>query len=119
MTEVKHCIGCGVLGKYSNDLCDKCHRADEKIHQEDETSVDMVNSPPHYQSEDGLECIDAIVAALGLEGAVAYCRGNVIKYSWRIKNPNEDMGKASWYANKADELLKRINKNKLYVPDAE
>lgn len=66
---------------------------------------DMVNSPPHYQSENGIECIEAIVAALGKEGAISYCRGNVIKYSWRIKNPNEDMAKAAWYSNKANELL--------------
>jgi len=69
---------------------------------------DMVNSPPHYQSENGIECIDAIIAALGKEGAIAYCRGNVIKYSWRIKNPHEDMAKAAWYSNKANELLNLV-----------
>ena len=28
---------------------------------------DMVNHPPHYQSDNGIECIDAIRAALGRE----------------------------------------------------
>ncbi len=68
--------------------------------------ADMVNHPPHYQSDNGIECIDAIRAALGKEGFIAYCRGNVIKYSWRLKsNPAEDQGKAAWYANKAKEAL--------------
>ena len=38
-------------------------------------AADLVNHPPHYQT-DGIECIDAIRASLGLEGFVAYCRGN-------------------------------------------
>lgn len=72
----------------------------------DSEDVDMVSHPPHYQSDNGIECIDAIRAALGKEGFIAYCRGNVIKYSWRIKaNPAEDQGKAAWYANKAREAL--------------
>ncbi len=68
--------------------------------------VDMVAHPPHYQSDNGIECIDAIRAALGRDGFIAFCRGNVIKYSWRMKsNPAEDQGKAAWYANKAREAL--------------
>ena len=68
--------------------------------------IDMVNHPPHYQSDNGIECIDAIRAALGRDGFIAYCRGNVIKYSWRLKSsPAEDQGKAAWYANKAREAL--------------
>ena len=72
----------------------------------DVPDADMVNHPPHYQSDNGIECIDAIRAALGKDGFVAYCRGNVIKYSWRMKsNPAEDQGKAAWYASKAKEAL--------------
>ena len=41
---------------------------------------DMVNHPPHYQSDNGVECIDAIRAALGRDGFIAYCRGNAMKY---------------------------------------
>lgn len=68
---------------------------------------DDVNHPSHYQSENGIECIDAIVAALGIEGAIAYCRGNVIKYSWRTdkKNGAQDLRKAEWYSRKAAELM--------------
>ena len=68
--------------------------------------ADMINHPPHYQSDNGIECIDAIRAALGKEGFIAYCRGNVIKYQWRLKaNPAEDQGKSVWYANRAREAM--------------
>ena len=64
---------------------------------------DMVNHPTHYQSDNGIECIDAIRAALGREGFVAYCRGNAIKYLWRDKVNNvEDRNKAIWYINRAN-----------------
>jgi len=69
-------------------------------------AADMINHPPHYQSDNGIECIDAIRAALGKEGFIAYCRGNVIKYQWRLKaNPAEDQGKSVWYANRAREAM--------------
>ena len=64
---------------------------------------DMVNHPPHYQSDNGIECIDAIRAALGRDGFIAYCRGNAIKYLWRDKVNNvEDRNKATWYINRAN-----------------
>lgn len=65
---------------------------------------DAVSHPEHYQSENGIECIDAIRASLGLDGFVAYCRGNAIKYSWRSgkkANHAEDLRKAAWYLEKA------------------
>ncbi|MGB3724880.1 MAG: DUF3310 domain-containing protein [Glaciecola sp.] len=68
---------------------------------------DMVNEPPHYKSDSGIECIEAIRAALGREGFIAYCRGSAMKYTWREKfDPVEDMGKAAWYVNKAAEAMK-------------
>lgn len=61
-------------------------------------SQDPVNHPQHYQSEYGLECWQAILAALGGEGYINYCKGNVMKYLWREKNdPLEDAKKAKWY----------------------
>lgn len=63
---------------------------------------DMVNHPPHYQSDNGIECIDAIRAALGRDGFVSYCTGNAIKYLWRDKTDRvEDLRKAVWYLNRA------------------
>jgi hypothetical protein len=73
------------------------------------SSDDMVNHPPHY-TQGGVECIEAIRASLGLEGFVAYCRGNVQKYLWRAEHKGktvEDMKKAAWYLNRAIEELER------------
>ncbi len=70
--------------------------------------VDMVNQPPHYQSEDGLECIDAIRAALGRNGFIAFLRGQIIKYTWRLGKKGdaaEDHAKGMWYGDKLAEVL--------------
>lgn len=70
----------------------------------EDANPDMVNHPPHYQSDNGIECIDAIRAALGRDGFIAYCIGNSMKYQWREKADKlEDMRKASWYLNRAIE----------------
>lgn len=62
-------------------------------------NVDMDNSPPHYNAS-GIECIDALRAALG-EGFEFYLQGNVMKYLWRYryKNGTQDLEKAAWYLN--------------------
>jgi|TARA_R110000824_G_scaffold12806_4_gene55879 hypothetical protein len=67
---------------------------------------DMVNNPPHYNRH-GVECIQAIRATLTDEEFRGYCKGNVLKYTWRenYKNMDEDLRKAQWYLNK---LLKDI-----------
>jgi len=67
--------------------------------------VDMVNSPPHYNHA-GIECIEAIEAALTPEEFRGYCKGNNIKYTWRenYKNKDEDLAKANWYLSR---LLKK------------
>ena len=72
--------------------------------------VDMVNHPPHYQSDSGIECIDAIRAALGSAGFIAYCRGNAMKYVWREKvNAAEDLRKAEFYLDRAAKELEQRN----------
>ena len=65
---------------------------------------DMVNKPPHY-TQGGIECIDAIRAALTPEEFRGFCKGNALKYVWREmhKGGNESMQKAVWYINKATE----------------
>lgn len=75
--------------------------------------VDMVNHPPHYQSDSGIECIDAIRAALGSAGFIAYCRGNAMKYAWREKvNAAEDLRKAAFYIDRAASELEQRNEQK-------
>lgn len=60
----------------------------------------MVESPPHY-NQAGIECIDAIEAALG-DGFEFYLQGNILKYLWRYryKNGVQDLQKAEWYLRK-------------------
>lgn len=56
--------------------------------------------PGHYKTE-GVEAIDAIRAALGHEGFIAYCRGQVIRYLWRLGKKDDalvEIGKAQVYA---------------------
>jgi hypothetical protein len=64
--------------------------------------TDNVNSPSHYQSENGVECIDAIQAALTPEEYRGYLKGNILKYTWRerIKGGKESLQKARWYLNR-------------------
>ena len=65
---------------------------------------DMVNSPPHYQG-DGIECIDAIRAALTPEEFRGYVKGNALKYIWREKHKggDQDLEKAAWYLNRINQ----------------
>lgn len=61
---------------------------------------DSIN-PDHYQ-RDGMECIDAISAAVqNLSGVDAFCTGAAIKYLWRWdeKGGAEDLRKAVWFIN--------------------
>ena len=55
-----------------------------RLRETEQQSDNIVNNPPHYNQGD-IECIDAIQAALGTEGFMAYCRGNIIKYNWRAE----------------------------------
>ena len=63
---------------------------------------DLINSPKHY-TQGPIDCIDAIQAALGPEGFVAYCRGTAIKYAWRAglkDDAAQDLEKGAWYATR-------------------
>lgn len=73
---------------------------------------DPVNHPSHYTAGN-IETIDYIVDVLGVDGAVNYCHGNVIKYTGsrlhNKQNPVQDAEKAVWYLNKMIELMKVKN----------
>lgn len=69
--------------------------------------ADQINHPPHY-NQGGIECIDAIEAALGREGFIAFLRGQVIKYQWRLGHKGDaevEAAKANWYGRRLTELL--------------
>ena len=64
--------------------------------------MEKVNHPEYYQSEDGIECIDAIEA---MDCGKGFCIGNALKYIWRAGKKDsecteEDIEKAIWYLNR-------------------
>lgn len=85
----------------------------EEVLNNDKNS-DPVNHPKHYKSSNGIECIDAIEAAVeGKDGAIAYYLGNAIKYGWRLgkkQNTLEDARKMQWFVNHLVELLEKEGK---------
>ena len=66
---------------------------------------DVVNHPPHY-TDGGIECIEAIEAALTTEEFRGYCKGNNLKYTWRErhKGGTESLKKAQWYLDRLIQL---------------
>lgn len=65
-------------------------------------SNDNVNHPNHY-TQGGIECIDALEAALTSEEFRGYCKGNAMKYCWRMglkDDKIQDAKKAIWYLNR-------------------
>ena len=73
---------------------------------------DPVNHPRHYTTG-SIETIDYIVDVLGIDGAINYCHGNVVKYTGsrlhNKQNPIQDAKKAVWYLNMMIELLGESN----------
>jgi hypothetical protein len=58
-------------------------------------SIDLVNDPPHYKSESGLESIQVIEAF-----DLGFNLGNAVKYILRCNkkgNKIQDLDKAIWY----------------------
>lgn len=75
---------------------------DEEIKEEVKEKEDNVNSPKHYKTDVGFECIECIQLTLSPEEFKGYLLGNAFKYIWRYKmkkNPQEDLKKANWYLN--------------------
>ena len=67
----------------------------------DAAKPEAVNHPDHYNAS-GIECIDAIEAALTPEEFRGFIKGNVLKYVWREKHKagDQDLAKATWYLNR-------------------
>ena len=99
-------------------ICRNCldyeyYEPDESIKQMEIAKIkqlDFVNHPPHYQAC-SIECFDIMYMMFGAEAVYHYCVINAYKYMHRHKNKNghEDLEKAEWYLNKADELEKKSN----------
>ena len=60
---------------------------------------DNVFNPPHY-NQGAIECLDAMLAAFGVEAVKTYAKVNAFKYLWRHEykgTPAEDLAKAMFY----------------------
>ena len=90
--------------------------------QDDKPESDPVNHPDHYQGK--VECIDAIEAALGIDGFIDHCRGTAMKYIYRAGRKNNskrskkkslkgkdttvhDLEKAVWYLQRSIKAIKQ------------
>lgn len=107
------CGGCqGCPGDYGYPELNRCENGaggwceecfDQEIQDTEPKAPDMVNKPPHYTAG-GIECIDAIAAALSShkDPMGAWLTGQVIKYLWRwpLKNGVEDLKKARFYLDR-------------------
>ena len=84
-------------------------KEDRAIKMPESSKPDKVNHPKHY-CKSGLECIDAIRAAVSnLPPFEAVCVANIIKYAWRYKDKNglEDVKKAAKYLQLLQEEMKK------------
>ena len=79
-------------------------------------TVDMVNSPPHYNREGAMETIDEMETLFGTKATFDFCRLNAWKYRARAlaKNGEEDMKKSDWYIRKAAELKTKLRMEGVY-----
>ena len=78
-----------------------------------EKDFEVVNYPPHYISETGIETIDVIDAfTFDLEGREAVYTGNIIKYicRWKKKNGLQDLKKARWYLERLIDYVEKLEK---------
>jgi hypothetical protein len=77
---------------------------------------DPVSHPSHY-TQGGIECIDAIEAAVcnhTADPVGAFLTGQVIKYMWRWPfkvKPLEDLKKAKWYLDRLIQRVEAMNKD--------
>ena len=99
------CPGCADCT--DEELLRRFGAAIEVIHDDDPAKPaadnDPVNHPAHYTAG-GIECIDAIAAALTCQRdpMCAWLTGQVLKYLWRwpLKNGVEDLKKARFYLDR-------------------
>ena len=82
--------------------------------EESSSSVDMVNSPPHYVSG-GIETIDFIKAKLSYKEYLGYLRGNIIKYWSRVGlkgSSLKDVKKAQYYTNEYVSTVEQVEEQR-------
>lgn len=77
-----------------------------KMKKTKQNKQDNVNHPKHYEGHCSIECIDNMRLIFGNQIVADYCMVNAYKYLSRhkYKNGYEDLCKAKWYLDKAEEL---------------
>ena len=70
-----------------------------------------VDHPKHYNIQGRKECIEEMLDEYGVDAVITFCKLNAYKYHYRheLKNGAEDLAKADWYSNKAEELMLRYD----------
>lgn len=74
-------------------------------HYQSESGIECIDadhnnsSPPYYKARDGsdIECFDALKAMLGKERFIGFLQGSAVSYMWRLhdkENPLLDAQKA-------------------------
>lgn len=77
-----------------------------EMKKSEQNKQDNVNHPKHYEGHCSIECIDNMRLIFGNQIVADYCMVNAYKYLSRhkYKNGYEDLCKAKWYLDKAEEL---------------
>lgn len=89
-----------------DEIMDKTMKPTPRAAAAEQAPGEAVNHPSHYQTEDGIECIDAIKACLTPEEFAGFAKGNSLKYLWRAgkkfgkSTTLQDFKKAKWYIEK-------------------
>ena len=90
---------------FNIDIADAMKYSVGKI---DKIPYDDINHPKRY-IKGGMECIDAIEAAISnLPGKEGFLVGQIIKYVWRYREKDSlsSLEKAEWYLKRLIELVK-------------
>ena len=93
------------------DIAERINKARDSM--QPPMTEDDVNYPAHYNQGD-IECIDAIRSMLGKEGFIAYLRGNIAKYNWRLLHKGKalrDAQKLGWYQHRLEQELRDDGKD--------
>ena len=76
--------------------------------QEPLSTESDTGSRQYYATDGGIECYQALRACLGREGYLAWLRGTIIKYAWRLTKKgcaSEDAVKMGWYTRELERVL--------------
>lgn len=98
--------GCNACEYFKKDNSDNLFKCTYKKNNTENTKIkDFVNHPTHY-SECSLECIEVMRITFGDSAVYNFCICNAFKYLWRykFKNGDEDLKKAEWYVDYAEQM---------------